>query len=79
MAKKKDIFYVLIVDKDFDSIEGDVSRYSNRSRAYDSRKEAEEKAAEYIQMGSSKAYHVMECVGLVSKKPVDVVTTRYRK
>lgn len=75
-------FYVLIVKKDFDNMDlADEGKYNNsyRSKSYESRKEAEEKAAEYLMSGRSEQYFVMECVGVVRKKPVDIEKISFRK
>lgn len=85
-------FYVLIVKKEFDNLDvasnhlftqntSHREMYDNsyRSRSYTSRKEAEEKATEYLMSGRTEQYFVMECVGVVRKKPVDIEKISFRK
>lgn len=73
-------FYVLIVKKEFDNLDKeDEGRYNYRSKSYSSRKEAEEKATEYLLSGRTEQYFVMECIGVVRKKPVDIEKISFKR
>lgn len=72
-------FYVLIVKKDFDNMGVEQHDNSYRSKSYSSRKEAEERATDYLLSGRTEQYYIMECVGVVRRKPVDIEKISFRK
>lgn len=62
-------FYILITSKNTENIQ---KGYSDRSKAYTTREIVEQAATEYIERGYSKSYYIMECIGMIRKKPVDI-------
>lgn len=73
--------FILITSQSFDSMEQrDTHKsISHRSKVYDSRSEAEEKAKKYIGERRGDKYYICEVIACVRKVPVQAEVIEFEK